>query len=150
MSRTERITVRVTADQKARLKRYVEEHGHDGMSALLNEQIDALLADDEGSAPEGHYPSDEQLRSLYVACLEIADEFRLVMKRHRSALARESGVAKTDLEDVLAPLRRQGFVARRGLPPSLPSEHADRWTVYDVKPPAANPDEWAKREVQLA
>lgn len=149
-SNTTRLSAKIPAALKADFRETCEALDVT-MTDAIEEQIVAFVEehDDAPSAPDAeHYPDEPRLRELYHSCLDHADEHLRVYQRHHArSIAESTGLtSKDDLGSDLRPLRKKGYVARGALPVGLKREAAKRWRFWHIKPPAADPDKWTKRE----
>jgi len=122
---------------KRSMREYVDEYG--------------TVAVDEGT--DAYYPDDDNLRELYTACLDVADEgdcgYKVYQRRHASTIAQETRITtKQELPDAMNQLRRAGYASMGPLPVDLRGESAKRWRNWIIKPPAADPEQWKFREGQ--
>jgi hypothetical protein len=120
----------------------------DVLQGAMEEFVEAHRDERVSAEREGFYPSDPYERDLYEVWLEVSsDDLRIYQRQHASALARETGnFQRSELSDNMMPLRRAGFAALGPMPVDLAGEAASRWRYWNIKPPAADPEQWSRRE----
>lgn len=154
-------TTRLSAKVPDGLKRDFRD-ACDSAGVTMTEAVEEFMAEfvaENGPAhvssdSEVYYPDHATECSLYEACWEASEHSdlgpRIYQRRHASTIAQQTQhVSKNELGDALMPLRQGGYVAQVQTAPYLPSEAADRWRSWLVKPPCADPVQWKYREDKL-
>ena len=111
-------------------------------SELLRQAADGLLDGDDTTDDSQPSPTDDGLRKVYDACVELSNQ-RLILpfSEEKAKLAQMTQYPQTSLPSKLGKLERQGFVRRQE---SYPSSQRTR-VCYRIKPPEADPDQWVYR-----
>ncbi len=138
--REQTVTFRVNRDAVARFDAALDDLGYDSRSEALRDFVERNA---ESRGRLEHRPSGERESEIYDALLSVStDSLVVVPERHGAELAQQLQTQESNIEAALYPLRKRGYVSFQT---SHPGSGVER-TVWHLKPPCADPEEWSRRE----